>query len=466
MSQPTEGALPFTQLSRARIVLAIVAATVVVYGPGATGFFVSDDFNLLLLAIRDPISTFNWVRHPSPFLFFRPVPELLWRLNYAWFGTSPVGFHLTNIGFHAASAVLVAAIAWEAYAVAAVSLVAGVLFAVHPFGAAVVSWLSGRYDGVATFFMLLAVWSAAKHRTTRSTASRGWFIAACLLALASKESAVALPLVLFALASDRLAVRSGMRGGLVSPADAVLALVIVSAYLVLRLIGFHGLGGYGVHSRFQVADLLNPFVVLPAVAQPWIGPPGHDGSLWLWVLLAAGITAVMAWRMPVWIAWLLLSTIPALNLMFGLPRAPFFELERFFYFGLGGLAIAVAAGWWRLRSRSPVAASVVVALLVAGFGARTLEETANWKQAARLSTRVEKTFRGSLATLPAGSRVDCSDLPDNLWGAYSYRNGCEAQMRIILGKDTVSAAPRRSPGSLAITSDGGAIERLPDSPQN
>ena len=159
-------------------VVAVLGLAALVYGPGVTGFFVSDDFLLHQLASQEPISSFAWLRNPTRFGFFRPLPLALWRLDYLCFGLNPLGYHLTNLGLHCLNALLLAAIAQRIYGNRTLTVIASALFVIHPFCPGVVLWVSARYDLTATLFMLLAVRVAIEVRVARSLIGRFVFVIA------------------------------------------------------------------------------------------------------------------------------------------------------------------------------------------------------------------------------------------------------------------------------------------------
>ena len=415
-------------------VLAVLGLAAVVYGPGVTGFFVSDDFILLQLVAQEPISTFAWLRDPTHFAFFRPFPWALWRLDYLWSGLNPIGYHLTNLSLHCLNALLVAAIAQRIYANRTVALVAATLFVIHPFCPGVVLWISARYDLTATLFMLLAVWVAIEVRVTRGPVGRLVFVIAVVLGLGSKESAVVLPIVLAILASRTLAKASGLTDRLVALPEVVTAVGITVAYLVGRLLLYQGLGGYGVHAQVRVSHFANSLAALAMAIQPAYGTPTVGGPLWPVVLIALAAAGALLWFAPLWLAWFLVMPAPALNLMPGFHYAPGRDFERFLYSAVAGLAIGLAASWWRLQKKRPLTAAAALMVIAAGYGVATFAHVTDWVEAGRLTRRVQETLVSHKASVPYGSTIDCSALPDTIRDAFAGINACDAQVRPGLGK--------------------------------
>ncbi len=144
---------------------------------------------------------YGWVpgaeNRPDAYLYYRPVILAANCLHWQLSGGSPWLFHLANLLTHAACAALLAAVALLLGLPAGVALLAGGIHALHPAHSEAVSWISGRTDLSAALFtyLTLALLLLAK----RARRAGAWLTAAAglsaLLALASKESAVALLLV-------------------------------------------------------------------------------------------------------------------------------------------------------------------------------------------------------------------------------------------------------------------------------
>ncbi|MBI2412604.1 MAG: tetratricopeptide repeat protein [Deltaproteobacteria bacterium] len=166
---------------------------------------------------------------------YRPLFMLVYLFEHAAFGVRPWGWHLVNVALHAFSVIMVFLIAdrmirkrREGAGVPTVGLVApfiaALLFAAHPAHNEPVAWVACVPE-----LSFTALYLAALYISTRS--ERGWAIGPAILyfsALLFKETAVTLPLVVFAY--DRLASKSDT--GYVRrylPFGAALAL-----YLILR----------------------------------------------------------------------------------------------------------------------------------------------------------------------------------------------------------------------------------------
>jgi tetratricopeptide (TPR) repeat protein len=128
--------------------------------------------------------------------YYRPLFNVLFTINYALFGAAAWGWHLFNILIHAAVTLLVFAVIKEITENRSVALITASLFAVHPAHAESIAWISGITDPLTAVFLLPAFYFYLRYRRTNRNyligVTLGWY----LLSLLSKETALALPLVI------------------------------------------------------------------------------------------------------------------------------------------------------------------------------------------------------------------------------------------------------------------------------
>jgi len=136
----------------------------------------------------------------------RPVANLSFALSYYLGGPSPRGFRLVNVVAHLLSALLVA---WLAFALIErlphpparriarwIALFAGLVFVAHPLQIQTVTYVVQRMNGFAALFCLASLAAWLRGRSAGGGLRAGWWGAATLLwllALGSKETAIALP---------------------------------------------------------------------------------------------------------------------------------------------------------------------------------------------------------------------------------------------------------------------------------
>ncbi|MBI5014192.1 MAG: tetratricopeptide repeat protein [Deltaproteobacteria bacterium] len=182
----------------------LAGAVTLVYANALSGTFQLDDFHTIVFneSIRN-LGNLRAILLGGP----RPVANLMNALDFALFGLSPIGYHATNIAIHAATCVLV----WRLLRRAAErsllrdslakSLCLGfaVLYAVHPLNTMAVTYIiQGRMAALAA---LVAVGCVLSFTVYADSGRRRWAVLSlsCLLvAVATKEHVVTLPLVLVA----------------------------------------------------------------------------------------------------------------------------------------------------------------------------------------------------------------------------------------------------------------------------
>ena len=140
------------------------------------------------------------------------------------------------------------------------------------------------------------------------------------------------------------------------------------------------------------------------------------------------------------------AALPA-SFLVPLHQASLFEVARYLYTPSIGVALSLASAWNRLRSLGPRTIALAGALALAVFlrqAGGMIGNVLAWSEAGGLAARVERTLRHEAPGLPAGSVISCGALPDNVRGAYAYRNGCENQVRLTLAASAVSGTRDRT----------------------
>jgi hypothetical protein len=126
--------------------------------------------------------------------YYRPLVTVSYGLDAQWSGDRPLGYHLTNIALHAIASILLLAVL-RRFVPAGVAGVLAVVFAVHPALSAAVAWIPGRNDSLLVVFSLAAWLTGLRDRARASRVDRTLHLAFFAMALLTKETAIALPLV-------------------------------------------------------------------------------------------------------------------------------------------------------------------------------------------------------------------------------------------------------------------------------
>jgi tetratricopeptide (TPR) repeat protein len=328
----------------------------------------------------------------SPGGLYRPVIYLTYLVDRTVWGLRPAGFHATNLAFHAAATILLFLLGRRLLRSSGTAWLTAALFAVHPVHTESVTWISGRTDVVASAFLLASLLLYLRARKGGRVAYGG-SIAAAVLAMGSKETAVLLPLLLIAVeAMDPVPGRSFReRAAALYPyflAAAVFAGRVV--WLRLHAGGLDPLfpeeaGGAsrvltaGSALLFYVGRLAFP-IDLAAEAEPPIvlvpTGPAVAGAILGGVLLAASILLLR--RRPgigFGLLFFLVTLFPASNLVIEVNET---AAERFLYLPSAGLLLAGCALLPRgsLRDRRVVVLASAVIVL---FGLRTADRNRDWR---------------------------------------------------------------------------------------
>ena len=127
--------------------------------------------------------------------YYRPLVTVSYALDARWSGVGPAGYHATNVALHAAATALLFALLRRFALPPAVALAGALVFAVHPALAEAVAWIPGRNDSLLAVFALGAWTFFARDRARPSPANKALHLAFFALALLTKETAIALPIV-------------------------------------------------------------------------------------------------------------------------------------------------------------------------------------------------------------------------------------------------------------------------------
>jgi Flp pilus assembly protein TadD len=203
-SAQTVSAFQVPQKLRLICCLLLALATIALYSPVARAPFLNYDDSINVTdntQLRAGLTwrTVVWAFHPPEALDWHPITWLSYALDYQIFGLDPAGFHIVNVLFHAANAVLLFLIlesatgfAWRSFAVAA-------LFALHPINVESVAWISERKNVLSMFFFLVALaaygWYARRPGVARYLA----VTVAYAVGLMSKAQVITFPFVLLLL---------------------------------------------------------------------------------------------------------------------------------------------------------------------------------------------------------------------------------------------------------------------------
>lgn len=497
--------------------------------------FVYDDHRVVLenFSIRD----LSNVRALLLNDLFRPVVNISYAVDYARAGLDPSGYHITNLLLHMANVVLLfvlaRALAGDARPARTApapapahppgrrsrasgrpapagpapgvpgtanitAFAAAAVWAVHPLMTQAVGYVSGRSEVLCALFLLASFLGLRAWLFRRRS---GWLAAGIgcwVLALASKEAAVMLPVLL--LGYDRLLLPredGDTRRRLARVYIPMLAFVALAG--AARMAVFAGVenvsrASFSWGNLLVGLDVLRRYVALMLLAAPQsifhtapvpssvLHPSVFLNLLWMFAL------GIAAWRVHgrvpliafgcLWFVLLLLPSVTMLSFDIGEPMAE----QRAYLAGCGfSMAAGGAIGWLFERSsarawpRHAIVAGVLACLLLP-MAARTVARNDVWSDPVRLWKEAAVNAPG--IWLPHRGLGDAlRDRGDYAGAAAAYREAArlrpeEAKTHLALGVSLLQAgqlqeadlalseAARLSPGMAQAETGRGMIARM------
>lgn len=165
-------------------------ATVIAYWPALNGSLVWDDDGHLTKAAMQSVHGLwrIWFDLGATQQYYPLLHSLFWVQHRLW-GDAFLGYHLTSVGLHAISALLVVAIVRRLELKGA--WLAGFLFALHPVCVESVAWIAEEKNTLAAFFALAAVLAYLRFDRTREMSR--YILASALFVLALLSKTVVAP---------------------------------------------------------------------------------------------------------------------------------------------------------------------------------------------------------------------------------------------------------------------------------
>jgi tetratricopeptide (TPR) repeat protein len=334
--------------------------------------------------------------------YFRPLFSVLFSLEHALFGSRAWGWHLTNVLIHSAATWLVFVVIREVTEQRWPSLATAAFFAVHPAHVESVAWISGVTDPLMALFLLPAFYCYLRYRKEDRKPLLAIATGLYFLALLSKETALALPLVVLYCELFHFNRQRPLREK-ISPALAVagwLALPTL-AYFLIRYNAINTLL-FGGEPRYPLAYAM---ATTPLAAVKYLGlmmiPAGYSYQhytpfverfsdprflvpLALLVALATGVVLSRSQWLRFAAFWFLATLAPALGALRQFDQEYLLQ-ERYLYLPSIGFCLAVATGIEWLASRkwaAPRALMVTTSLtcaIVLVWGAACVLQNRVWE---------------------------------------------------------------------------------------
>jgi tetratricopeptide (TPR) repeat protein len=320
--------------------------------------------------------------------YYRPLFMSLFSINYAIFGTTAWGWHLVNALIHVVVTLMIFFVLKEVTERPWLAAIAAGLFAVHPAHSESVAWISGITDPLMALFVLPVFYLYLRFRKTGRKSFMVIALVLFLPALLSKETALALPLVIAYCELFYFRDSGPLKQRLIRAVSfAAFFIAPAAVYFLMRYIALSRLLT-PPGSRFAIGIAL---ATMPAVVVKYLGlmliPLGYNiqhyiapAGSFLSLSFLAPLVLLVAITVAVWLArsriltfagaWFIIWLLPPLvGLRSFLPQ--YFVQERYLYLPSIGICLALALGieWLATRrlftfSGRQVATAVASGLLI------------------------------------------------------------------------------------------------------
>jgi tetratricopeptide (TPR) repeat protein len=181
----------------------IVIITAITFSPVIKNGFTLWDDNIYILEntlvkelslenIRNIFTTFTLGN-------YHPLTLLSFSIEYYFFGPNPHVYHSTNLILHILNCILVFLLIFMLSRNISVSLLAALVFGLHPLRVESVAWVSDRKDLLCAFFFLISIIGYLYYQRKKYLKYYILSLAAFALSLLSKAMAITLPIVLIIL---------------------------------------------------------------------------------------------------------------------------------------------------------------------------------------------------------------------------------------------------------------------------
>jgi len=432
------------------VAVALIGGAFALYQPALRIGLLSDDYALLMWARRLELAPRDWGQ-------IRPLPILAWWLlaQITAVSRTPAALHAFNVLLHGVNAFLVWALARRLTSARGSALAAGALFLAMPVSVEPVAWGSGVFDVMLTTFTLLLALVVTR-RAELDAADQGLGLLLAVAMMGAKETGVvAAPLVLLL---------SWTRWSRLSRSAIVLA--TAQALLAAAYTGVRELTDRLDHRLVPRVDAAGVQRLASGLARAFVVPLHGDiiaahpvaavatgifviGTIVSWLVRcrrasASRRIAVLA------LAGTLVCVAPAIRL-FGI--SPDLQGTRYVYLASAWWSIALGAalleGWQVRRTEGVAAVAAVVAIGAAALVTRMHLQP--WT-AARVAR--DRVLLQLISVPPTCRQVAASGVPDNVAGAYVFRNGLNEALA-TLGRSYEWVEPERAAAECTIDAAAG-----------
>jgi hypothetical protein len=423
----------------------IIIAGFLIFLPGISSFFNSDDFVWLRNSQKISLgSVLHFAANYDSVLKFRPFTHLLFQFLYAIFQLNPLGYHITSLFLHIMNALIFYALLLKFTSESKLSLLASLIFVYHFAQEETILWISALSSPLVTFFYLCSIWCLWNYLEDKRLGLYFLSFIFSILALLSKEDGTTIFLAVFMLTALKSSgeVKSKLKRGILFSSPffglTVLYLIIryftvpetiMSKFLTLNpIVAIKNICYFGISLLFpvrlffdligfKVHSYLNNIVQF-RLNSPWV----------ILLVLAISLTFLLL------IIFFLRRKIPGfklglLVLLIGI--LPYLLVngngQRFLYFSSLGFSIAIASLLLHFLERiNKLRLLGLLMVLILVFNGAILYERAGWwRRAGETCQEVIAQAGETVGHYPPGSEVYFANLPQRMNGAYTFHTGFE-----------------------------------------
>jgi len=443
------------------LLLFFVLLAVVAYTNAINSFFLSDDFDLISgICGSGPFGV--WSRTHGG--YFRPFISLSLFLDYKLWGLNPTGYHFTNIFIHSLNSFCVFLIAFllinrtqlSIKGIWGLALFSGFIFLILPSHTEAVAWISGRTDLIATFFCLSSFCTYLLYKHYSKISHLLISLLLFMSALLSKESVITYPLVILSYEFYGYIINEDNNRNPVQILYLPLTYcILLLLYLSIRYVAIGAIvGGYGVPVQhyfefLRIFETLTYYSArtflpyLPIEIKPILlsVKPIFFFFAGTAILFAVAVFLIKSTRryllrrihgkIPKILYFLIvgffISLVPVLPWGVSMTET---EGERFIYLPslFSSILIVLLLHSILQNKRYLVILFICLSLF---FGGTLYRSNENWREAGTISKNILESIR----RLGNADRLFIINLPDNLNGAFIYRNGIRDAIRLFGSAD-------------------------------
>ncbi|HSF23447.1 MAG TPA: tetratricopeptide repeat protein [Blastocatellia bacterium] len=378
-----------------------------------TGFAADDTQqvlnNQLIKELKNLPFTFTssvWAFATSDIIFsvdsyYRPLFNVVLMINYAIFGTTAWGWHLVNVLIHTGVTLLVFKVLFELTRQRWVSMASACLFAVHPAHAESVAWISGVTDPLMSLLLLPGFYLYLRYRKTRQRQYLFLTLFAYFLALLSKETSLAFPLILVYCEAFYFTERASLKRRVQQALVLGFVFSLPTAVYFLMRYGVIGPALFGTGPTYPLGPaLLTIPLAFAKYVKLMVVPWGHSyqhltyfvesagdirflGPAALLVVMTICITLIRSKLVVFSAAWFVVWLAPPLAALRRFDPE-YLVQERYLYLPSVGFCLAVGLAIQWLSTRRQVAAAgrmigaAALGLIVAVFGIANFAQNRTW----------------------------------------------------------------------------------------